>query len=174
MKCLLLLSLFVFAKPWNAIASVKEIPPIDEVRSLYQKSMTSEDACKKLIDILEPYKNDPLYLGYSGCATMVMAKHVFNPFSKLSYFKKGKKMLEEAVKTDKYNFELRFLRFTAQTNMPSFLGYNDSIKKDKTFILDSFSQIKDARLKAYVLPALMELKDLTQSEKEKLKIAKNE
>ena len=169
MKYLFLLSLLVFAKPWNVRASVKGIPPIDGVRSLYQKTMTSEDACKKLIDLLEPYKNDPLYLGYSGCATMIMAKHAFNPFSKLSYFKKGKKMLEEAIKADQYNFELRFLRFTAQTNMPSFLGYNDSIKKDKTFILDSFSQIKDARLEAYVLPSLKESKDLTQSEKEELK-----
>lgn len=169
MKYLFLLSLFVFVKTGNVNAMTKEIPPIDEVRSLYQKSMTSENACKKLIDILEPYKSDPLYLGYRGCATMVMAKHAFNPFSKLSYFKKGKKMLEEAIKTDQYNFELRFLRFTAQTNMPSFLGYNDSIDKDKAFILDSFSLIKDARLEAYVLPSLKESKDLTQSEKEKLK-----
>lgn len=169
MKYLLLLSLFVFFKTGNVNAMNNEIPPIDEVRSLYQKSMTSENACKKLIDMLEPYKNDPLYLGYKGCATMVMAKHAFNPFSKFSYFKKGKKMLEEAINTDQYNFELRFLRFTAQTNMPSFLGYNDSIDKDKAFILDSFSLIKDARLEAYVLPSLKESKDLTQSEKEKLK-----
>lgn len=169
MKYLFLLSLFVFVKTGNATALTKEIPPIDEVRSLYQKSMNSEDACKKLIDLLEPYKNDPLYLGYIGCATMVMAKHAFNPFSKLSYFKKGKKMLEEAINSDQHNFELRFLRFTAQTNMPSFLGYDDSINKDKAFILNSFSQIKDARLEAYVLPSLKESKDLTQSEKEKLK-----
>ena len=169
MKYLFLLSLFVFVKTGNVNAMTKEIPPIDEVRSLYQKSMTSENACKELIDMLEPYKKDPLYLGYRGCATMVMAKHAFNPFSKLSYFKKGKKMLEEAINTDQYNFELRFLRFTAQTNMPSFLGYNDSIDKDKAFILDSFSLIKDARLEAYMLPSLKESKDLTQSEKEKLK-----
>lgn len=168
MKFLWVLNLFVIFKTTNVEAHINEIPSISEVRSLYQKSMTSEDACKKLIHILEPYKKDPLYLGYSGCATMLMAKHAFNPFSKFSYFKKGKRMLEEAIKADGKNFELRFLRFTAQTNMPSFLGYNDSITRDKTFILDSFSQIKDVKLEEYVLPSLRESKDLTQSEKLKL------
>ncbi|HUZ60479.1 MAG TPA: hypothetical protein VMU83_17040 [Hanamia sp.] len=169
MKYLWILSLFVIFQTTNVEAHLNEIPSIGEVRSLYQKSMTSEDACKKLIQILESYKKDPLYLGYSGCATMLMAKHAFNPFSKFSYFKKGKRMLEEAIKADEKNFELRFLRFTAQTNMPSFLGYNGNITKDKTFILDSFSQIKDVKLEEYVLPSLRESKDLTQSEKEKLK-----
>ncbi|MEO9022063.1 MAG: hypothetical protein ABI237_00210 [Ginsengibacter sp.] len=169
MKYVMLLNLLLFVKIPNVASSHKEIPSIDEIRSLYQKSMASKIACKKLIDLLEPYKKDPLYLGYSGCATMVMAKHAFSPFSKLSYFKKGKRMLEKAIDSDHNNFELRFLRFTDQTNMPSFLGYNDSIKKDRTFILHSFLQIKDVRLEAYVLPSLKESKDLSSLEKEKLK-----
>jgi hypothetical protein len=78
-------------------------------------------------------------------------------------------MLEEAIKKDYFNFELRFLRFTAQTNMPSFLGYNDSIEQDKKFILNSFSQVKDESLEKYVLPALKKSKDLKTKEKEKLK-----
>lgn len=169
MKNLLLLGILFFAKISNAASFNKEIPSIDEIRNLYEKSLKSEDDCEKLIDILEPYKKDPLYLGYIGCATMMMAKHAFNPFSKLSYFKKGRAMLEDAIKKDEKNFELRFLRFTAQTNMPSFLGYNESIEKDKKFILNSFSQIKDESLEQYVLPTLEKSKDLTPTEKEKLK-----
>lgn len=169
MKSLIVLALFFVAKTSDAGSYNKELPSITEIRNLYEKSLKSEDDCQKLIDLLEPYKKDPLYLGYSGCATMMMAKHTFSPFSKLSYFKKGKLMLEDAINADEKNFELRFLRFTAQTNMPSFLGYNDSIEKDKKFILNSFSQIKDVSLEDYVLPALQKSKDLTQSEKEKLK-----
>lgn len=169
MKNLMILALLFLVKISNGTPSIKYIPSINEIRNLYEKSLKSEDDCKKLIDMLEPYKNDPLFLGYTGCATMMMAKHVFSPFSKLSYFNKGKVMLEEAIKADGKNFELRFLRFTAQTNMPSILGYHDSIEKDKKFILNSFSQIKDERLEQYVLPTLKKSKDLTTIEKEKLK-----
>jgi hypothetical protein len=169
MKNFLLLGILFFMNCPIATSLNKEIPSISEIRGLYEKSLKSEDDCTKLIKMLAPYKNDPLLLGYSGCATMMMAKHVFGPFSKLSYFKEGRGMLEDAIKADEKSFELRFLRFTAQTNMPSFLGYHDSIEKDKTFILNSFSQIQDENLEQYVLPTLKKSKDLTTTEKEKLK-----
>lgn len=169
MKNIMLLGLLFLVKISNGTPSIKNLPSINEIRNLYEKSAKSEDDCKKLIDMLEPHKKDPLFLGYSGCATMMMAKHVFSPFSKMSYFKKGKVMLEDAIKEDEKNFELRFLRFTAQTNMPSFLGYHNSIQNDKKFILNSFPQIKDESLEQYVLPTLKKSKDLTTTEKEKLK-----
>lgn len=164
----MILSLLFVVKMSNGTPTIKNIPSINEIRNLYENSLKSKDDCKKLIVILEPYKNDPLYLGYSGCATMMMAKHVFSPLSKMSYFKKGKLMLEDAIKADEKSFELRFLRFTAQTNMPSFLGYHDNIEKDKKFILNSFSEINNASLETYVLPTLKKSKDLTAAEKEKL------
>ncbi len=169
MKNFLVLGLLFFVKISYGTTSIKNLPSINEIRALYEKSLKSEDDCTKLIKMIAPYKNEPLLLGYSGCATMMMAKHVFSPFSKLSYFKEGKAMLEDAIKADEKNFELRFLRFTAQTYMPSFLGYHDSIEKDKNFMLNSFSQIKDVSLEQYVLPALKKSKDLTTAEKEKLK-----
>jgi len=73
-----------------------------------------------------------------------------------------KAMLEDAIKADEKNFELRFLRVTAQTNMPSFLGYRGDIDQDKKFILNSFSQIKDESLEQYVLPTLYKSKDVSQ------------
>lgn len=116
-----------------------------KVRSLYQKAATEEQACEKLIKMLK--SNDatenPLLLGYKGSATMMMANHVFSPFTKFSYFEKGKKMLEKAVEADNENVELRFLRYAAQKNAPSFLGYDNHIVSDKRFILQSSSRIDD-------------------------------
>lgn len=143
---------------------------IASVRMLFQQAALDETACKQMISLLAPYgEESPLLLGYKGSGTMMMAKHVFNPFSKLSYFKKGKQMLENSIDTDEQNLELRFLRFAAQTNMPSFLGYNSDIEKDRAFILNHFSQIKDIGLKEFVLPALKKSKYLTNTEKEQLK-----
>lgn len=143
---------------------------LDAIRSLYQKAVTNEQYCRQLIDATAAYNenNNPLMLGYKASATMIMAKHVFNPFTKMSYFKKGKDMLEKAIEFDKNNIELRYLRFAAQTNMPSFLGYNKSIQNDKKFLLASFSQIKDVRLKELLLPVLHESKYVTAEEKQQL------
>ena len=143
---------------------------IASVRSMFQQGASDEKKKKKMIRMLAPYdEQKPLLLGYKGSGTMMMAKHVFSPFSKLSYFKKGKQMLESAINTDHKNFELRFLRFTAQTNIPSFLGYDSDIQKDKEFILNHFLQIKDTGLKQFVLPALIKSKYLTTIEKQQLK-----
>jgi hypothetical protein len=86
---------------------------------------------------------------------MLMAKHAFNPFSKLSYFKKGKLMLESAIKADQTNVELRFLRYTIQTNVPGFLNYSSDKNLDRTFITQSLARLKDQELKKIISEFLL-------------------
>jgi|SRR6185437_12220100 len=139
-----------------AFASFASKPTITEIRLLYEKSDKDESSCNKLIEILSIYneKDNALYAGYKASAIMMMAKHVFNPFSKMAYFKKGKKILENAIKIDEKNVELRFLRFNIQTHIPSFLGYNNDIDSDKFFLETSFHKISDENLKTFLLPYL--------------------
>ena len=125
---------------------------IKEVRRMFDRSTKSERECKKLIQTLEPYsvKTNPLYYGYKAGAIMLMAKHVINPFSKLSHFKKGRGMLENAINNDKNNVELRFLRYTIQTNVPSFLSYNQNIRQDKEFIHNSMAALEVNELRQII------------------------
>jgi hypothetical protein len=148
------------------------VPSIGQIRSLYAKAVTDDASCNKLLEILLPFneKNNPLYAGYKASGMMLMAKHVFNPFSKMSYFKKGKKILESAIKADEKNIELRFLRFNAQTHMPSFLGYDESIETDKIFLESSFLTIKDVQLKAFLSPYLKKSNYITTDKKEQLQL----
>ena len=145
-----ILTLFIL---FTSFASSAQAPTLAKVRSLYALTEKQEQACKELMEILSPYneKNNPLYLGYKSSATMMMARYVSNPFSKLSYFNRGKKMLEKAVNADKYNIELRSLRFLVQSNVPSFLGYNDDIDSDKTFIISNAHLVKDPELKKNII-----------------------
>lgn len=134
------------------LTSVASEPNIKSIRLKFHNSTSSEEVCKDLIKQLEPYneRNSPLLLGYKGGATMIMAKHSFNPFSKMSYFKNGKTILEKAIQADNNNVELRFLRYTIQTNVPSFLGYSSQIEKDQSFLKQSVSGLKDAELKKII------------------------
>ncbi|MGZ5220500.1 MAG: hypothetical protein ACXWC7_10485 [Chitinophagaceae bacterium] len=145
-------------------------PSIQEVRQIYQEAASGEKQCKKLVALLAPYteKNNPLLAGYKGSATMLMARYADNPFTKLSYFKKGKKMVEKAIVADQMNVELRFLRFAAQTNAPSFLGYADDIETDKAFLLKSISQLRDPELRITIISYLKNSGALTTKQKQQL------
>jgi hypothetical protein len=167
MKKLIFISL-LFMKT-HSFATGRNID-INDVRTLYQKSATSEGACRAMLEMLSDVdEKNPLLLGYKASGTMMMAKFVFSPFSKMSYFKKGKQMMEMAIEADKTCFELRFLRFVAQTNVPSFLGYHDRIENDKNFILKGYPEVTDIKLKEFVFPMLAKSKYLNTAEKKSLK-----
>ena len=126
------------------MSATKAAPTLHQVRELYINAAKNEQACLELITILKTYDetNNALYLGYKASATMMMAKHSLNPFTKFSWFKKGKKMLETAINTSPKNVELRCLRFAAQSNIPSLLGYHENIQNDKSFILEQYPHVK--------------------------------
>jgi len=149
-----------------------KVPSIGEIRVLYEQAVSNEASCNRLIEILSPYneKNNPLYAGYRASAIMLMAKHVFNPFSKMSYFKRGKGILEKAIKADEKNIELRFLRFNAQTHTPSFLGYDDEIETDKKFLESYFGTIQDEQLKSFLVPYLKKSDYISADKKSQLQL----
>ena len=138
---------------------------------MYIKSNDHEKTCKEMIALLKPYdeSNNPLFMGYKAGANMIMAKHVINPISKMSWFNKGKKMLEAAIKADAKDVELRCLRFGIQSNIPSFLNYKQDITRDKKFILQNYPQVKDPLLKKNIISYMTKWGDLTAAEKELLK-----
>lgn len=146
-------------------------PSQSEVRVLFHEAATKESSCKKLVSILQPFDetNNALYAGYKATATMMMAKYVFNPFTKLSNFYKGKSLLEKSISNDKNNLELRFLRFSIQTNIPSFLGYKSSIGYDKAMLVNNFKAIRDQQLKQLIFALLINSDNLTATEKKLLK-----
>ena len=148
------------------LSAVAQQPSLEEVRSLYQKAESSEKAAKSLLELLdETAEDEPLLLAYKASGTMLMAKHAFSPFSKMSYFKKGKKMLQRAVDTAPDNVEIRFLRFAIQASTPSFLGYKDFMEEDKKFLLKELPKLEDRALKQLVLPFLLNSEYLTEAEK---------
>lgn len=147
-----------------------QVPTQKEIRILYAKAATDEASCKKIVTVLTPYNetNNPLWAGYKACAIMMLANHVFNPYSKLSNFNDGKKLLEKCISADKGNIELRFLRFAIQNEAPSFLGYNNSITEDKLILLNIIGNIKDSELKKNIISYLKNCEFLTPTEKLKL------
>jgi hypothetical protein len=136
--------------------SYATIPTKSEVRSSFQNAAEKEASCRALIKMLEGYdeKNNPLLAGYKACATMMMARYVFNPFTKLSYFSKGRSLLEKCIAADKQNIELRFLRYSVQRKAPFFLNYRSSLKQDEGMITQALLHVEDTELKQIIVDFL--------------------
>ncbi|MEO7292841.1 MAG: hypothetical protein ABIW34_07050 [Ginsengibacter sp.] len=164
-KLIFLLTLFF------SIKSFAVDPSVTEIRTLYQDAAKHESSCKKLLSVLNSYteKNNTLLAGYKAAATMMMAKYCFSPFSKISYYNKGKNLLERSIEADKYNIELRFLRFAVQTNIPFFLAYKGAINSDKSFLIKHYYNIEDSQLKHWLVSFLKTSENLTAAEKQSLK-----
>ncbi len=145
-----------------------------EIRNLYEIAAANKEANTKLIQLLATVKTDnAVLMGYKGAAIMMEANHVFNPITKLSRFKKGKQLIESAIKSDATNPELRYIRLTIQTNVPGFLGYSNAIDADKKMIIHQLSELRDNDLRNRMVNYLSFAKICTTEELRKLNIWKN-
>lgn len=124
-------------------------PAISEVRMLYYKAASGKIATERFSDAMQtvPASAEATFLAYKGMSLMLKAKYGFNVYSKWNNFSRGKAFIETAVSKEPLNAEVRFLRFCAQTNAPSFLGYDDNIDADKQMLLASWNALADADLK---------------------------
>tara|TARA_B110000116_G_C16577611_1_gene464770 strand:- start:62 stop:517 length:456 start_codon:yes stop_codon:yes gene_type:complete len=129
---------------------------IDNIRSSYLLASSSEANCNKLGEILNKRNNksSPLIIGYKGCYYLIKCKFIKNPINKVAYFKKGRRLLEYAIKKHPTLVELRFIRYTVQIHMPKYLMYHNSIEKDISFVENNIESIKDQETQDFITSSL--------------------
>ena len=164
MKMLAFLTLLLATKIYAAD------PEIQKVKSLFEAAAHSKDAADQLVKLLSAtnQSSPPLLVCYKGAAEMMKARYEFNPIHKFKSFRKGKFLIEQAVKEDPDNTEIRFLRFAIQTNLPAFLNYNDNIQEDKKYLLDNLQTTKDNKLKQNIVKCLSASKYCSGEDKKRL------
>jgi len=116
-------------------------------------------------------QSPPLLMGFRAMCYMVLCKHTPNFFNRLSYFNKGRNLLETSLQKEPNNPELIFFRFSVQTHVPALLGYSGSIKPDKDFLINylretSSTKNKDVDLYNNIKQYLLQCDRCTITEKE--------
>ena len=162
----------MWAKPILVFISTLFILATDtskqNIRTMYAKSVDCKQTAQKLISMLEKQEQSAFVIGYAGATKMIMAKHAFNPVSKLNYFNTGKKLLNKAISKDNNNVELLFLRYATQVSAPAILGYNNHIEADKKQVLKGLSNDKLDEQLATTIISFMKQQKLTPKEKQQL------
>jgi hypothetical protein len=119
-----------------------------DLRNQFDKAIYSKSIAESLKQTLQQKSNlTALELGYLGATKMLLAKHYFNPFNKLEIFNEGRTDLDNALKKDKNNAELVFLRYSCAKNAPHFLNYYQNLEKDKQFLENAVTSMTDSDLK---------------------------
>ncbi|MFA5573449.1 MAG: hypothetical protein WC994_00180 [Brumimicrobium sp.] len=143
---------------------------INDVRLAFQKAevnATAADSFKKMMEG-NISMNQNLQLAYHGAAVTLVAKHSSGISTKISLFKEGKGMIEQAVKNNPNHIEIRLVRLMIQSNTPAVLGYKSEINEDKNYILSNFDSAQND-LKTYIRNIAKDTDVFTEIEKEKLK-----
>jgi len=87
------------------------------------------------IEKLKPsIEKSNIYKCYYGSLISKKSEKIKSPKEKISNFKIGVSFIEESIKNDPKNSELRFLRYLIQVKSPKIVSYKNNIKEDKTFI----------------------------------------
>lgn len=106
------------------------------------EALRSDDSIKINTQLTAVEKANPEQKdAYLGALTMKKSGLVKGGMEKLSMFKKGKVLLEGAVRHDSLNAEYRFLRLLIQEHVPDFLNYHKKKEEDAQLIRASFGKL---------------------------------
>ncbi len=104
-----------------------------ELHKLFERAAVNQFSCDSLVNYCSQEKTLK-QKAYLGAGLILKAKHVNSPFSKFSFFKKGKRKLDGVINKKPNFVEFRWLRYCLQKNAPRFLNYNENISEDRSFI----------------------------------------
>ncbi|MDB5268778.1 MAG: hypothetical protein JWP58_1818 [Hymenobacter sp.] len=107
------------------------------LRRHYEQAAADKAAGEKFYKLLADYQDrDALVLGYKAASEAIRARDA-SMFNKLTYVQDAAKTFEQAVGLDPQNPEIRFLRFSVESNLPAFLGLSKHVEEDKEMLLNA-------------------------------------
>jgi len=110
------------------------------LRRQYEQAAANKEAGEKFYNLLHDYKaQDALVLGYKAASEAIKARDA-SMLNKLTYVQQAAHTFEQAVTLDPANAEIRFLRFSVESNLPAFLGLSKHVDEDKAFLLTAALQ----------------------------------
>lgn len=115
-----------------AIGANPKVYKVAELRTQYLQASKDEQAAEQFNKKMKAYEGkDAVVLAYKAASEAVMAKYVWNPYSKLKQIKTAAEIFDQAVALDEDHPEVRFLRFTVEHYVPRYLNLSQNIEEDK-------------------------------------------
>jgi hypothetical protein len=118
------------------------------LRRHYEQAAADKAAGEKFYQLMSSYQgNEALPLAYKAASEAIRARDA-SMFNKLTYAQAATRIFEQAVAADSNSAEVRFLRFSVESNIPGFLGLSPHVEEDRQFLLDALFQHPQSGLDA--------------------------
>lgn len=143
--------------------AAQELP---DVRESYNSASKTKQNADQFYNLVAGYnKNSGTLLAYKGAAITLKSKFASGLKQKKELFVEGATLVENAVKNEPHNAEIRLVRLSIQENTPKLLKYKGNIEEDKKMIVASFDKLpKD--LKEYIQGYAKQSKVFTEKDKQ--------
>lgn len=140
---------------------------INTIRSAYKTASENKEKADEFYNKLEKVTNNDTVelVAYKASAMTLKAKFAKGLKNKKDGFIEGVTLLEETIKKEPSNVELRLIRLSIQENTPKILRYKSEIDSDKDFILKEYNSINSAALKDYIKDYIAQSKTFSTEEK---------
>lgn len=143
--------------------------PIDTIRSNYLKAGEKPELRSDFLNYFKVNKPKSfLAQGYYAASVAMYAEVAQGRKNQMSFFKKGRALLDTVIKNNPNNAELRYLRFDIQEHVPGFLFYNNQTEDVEVMIqeIESLQKIGLDKLKNRIKEVLLNCDVLTEEQKE--------
>jgi hypothetical protein len=141
---------------------------LSDVRRLFVDAPLNGVKSEAFYDFIGNYnKEDKVLWAYKGAAISLKAKFTKTIKEKKSLFIEGVKCIENAVKSEPNNLEIRLIRLSIQENAPKILNYRKNIDEDKKLLLSNFEQ-QNLSLKEYIKKYIKQSGIFTDKEKKSI------
>lgn len=138
------------------------------VRQNYIEASKNQKNTEEFYSLMENYnKDNKTLLAYKGASIAMKARYAKQIKQKKNLFVEGIKILENALKSDPNNLEIRLIRLSIQENSPKILKYKNNIDEDKKLLLSNFNKQNQA-LKEYIKDYIVQSNGFTDKEKKSI------
>lgn len=108
-----------------------------QIRSRFYAAVNNKDEASRLYNDLRGRSHqEAIVQAYYGASQALMARYSWNPYRKVAFLKGGLQDLHRAIEKSPSNPELRFLRFSIEYHLPSFLGMSSHMDEDRKTMVE--------------------------------------
>jgi hypothetical protein len=108
------------------------------LRQHFRQAAQDEAASRRFHQLMSQYAaQNAVVLAYKAASEAILAKHTGGLFDKLDRVKAAGKQFDQAVALDPKHPEIRFLRFSIESNLPGFLGASKHVQEDKSLLVQT-------------------------------------
>jgi hypothetical protein len=134
-------------------------PGLDEIKQRFDLAAKNSTEARSLFKVLSDMNLQPDQRIYAwwGATETLLAKDALLPTTKLSLLDKGMEKINASLKRFPDDPEIVLLRFTVQSQVPSFVGRSGNLEADKQFLMKKMKQLYqagDCRFLGYLAPRM--------------------